>query len=156
MSLTPAELGSIESFRPVAETFQVGDVVRLTEYVGTVAQQKQIWRVTAVPTPTARKKNDREYYSVEPVGGGRGMYVYGYAITAGSDADKAKAARTPSVDRFLPGTAVTVRGARGVSLDTKCVVLAENTDGTVKVAVLNGDGRVWSKMPLANLRRTDI
>ncbi len=127
------------------QTFAVGDLVRLAPDVGTKAAQRLVYRVTEL-----RSVKGRTDYALEPVEGGRGSIAQAVHLDPASAADKARYANTPRAERLYAGSVVVAAngGLRGVDPFTKLVVLAENTDGTVKLAVLGGDeGRYYAKIP---------
>lgn len=142
---------------PDATTFAIGAIVRLHPHYVSDAMGKIIFRVTAVPDPAAKRKAQREGYGLTPIEGGQGVAAEPFMLVEGSDEDKAKAARTTPVERFLPGSVVTARGLRGVGLEERLVVTAMATGGTYTLYRLGGgEGEHWSKIPGKNLRRVDV
>lgn len=136
-----------EQQRLAAQTFEVGDLVRLGEFVGTKAQAKVVWKVER-RVPVAGRTD----YAVVPVTGGRGLRAQASHLVPASEADKARYANAPEVPKVFVGTVIEVapRTLRGAADGTRFVVLNVNTDGTVKVAVLGGDeGRYYPKCPIA-------
>jgi len=142
---------------PADPPFAIGDIVRLREGYVSAKMSSIIFRVTDVPDPAAKRKAQREGYGLTPIEGGQGVSAVRYMLEEGSDADKAKAARTTPVERFLPGSVVTAKGLRGVTTEDRMVVTAMATGGTYTLYRLGGgEGEHWSGISGKNLRRVDV
>ena len=146
-----------ESERRKKQTFAVGDLVRLAEDVGTKAQRATVWRVTALVPVKGQNRTD---YSLEPVSGGRGLRAQAVHLDPADDATVLQMAALPAAERLYVGTVVVAKPEarlRGADPFTRLVVIAEGTDGTVRVAKLGGDGgRYWTKVRPMLLQKVEV
>ena len=122
---------------------KIGDLVQLSDEVGTVAQRRIVWRVTEI---------HRTMISVDPVGGGRGARVNAEHVRLSSPA--AAPVGEPYVPRemFTLGEVVEIDSRPGVYY----VIIAIKTD-SYNAAKLGGDNDRYVRRLLAKqLRKVDI
>lgn len=141
------EIERRQAFKP-----EIGQIVKLHDDCATRTTKDVLYEVKSLPTGRSR------YYVLDRVGGGQGLKAEPQHITPASEAEAARAKATPKAPRYVVGSVVVIGDevagrVRGYVKGTRLVVIAENKDGTLKVAVLGGDGgRYYPKLPAAMLK----
>lgn len=133
--------------------FSMGDVVRLTEFSGTVRQQKLVWRITRKPVKAGKTRALRETYGITPVNGGAEVPAHADQIVLADRATTLAANKVVPAPTLYAGSVVNLSGrveVRGVDPMTELVVLKVHADATIDMARLGGDeGRYFRKVPVS-------